>query len=147
MALQFRCFSCQQLLAAPADARVRIAYCPNCKAKMSVPRDAEEMPAPLPADLSRVETHLTERLARARELNNLALHLAQQAADAYPWLQLCCQWDDDTCAYCRSLHGSLLRTAGCTPAQVPPFRQCTCKKHGCRCIFIPIDRNHPSAPS
>ncbi len=146
MSFNFRCFSCQQLLAGPDKPGVRVAYCPNCKAKMTVPRDADEPATPLPADPARVGTHLLERLAHARAVNNLALELAQPAADAYPWLQICCRMDDTSCEYCRSRHGNLLRTAECTPAQIPPYRQCTCKEFGCRCIIVTIDRNHPAAP-
>lgn len=146
MPFNFRCFSCHQLLAGPDKPGVRIAYCPNCKAKMSVPRDADEAPTPLPADPARVSTNLLERLAQARANNNLALELAQPAADAYPWLQVCCTMDESSCEYCRSRNGTLLATASCTPAMIPPYRQCACKAHGCRCIIVTIDRNHPAAP-
>lgn len=146
MPANFRCFSCNQLLAAPADARIRVAYCPNCKAKMVIPGSVDEQPEPLAADLERAETHLTERLAYARERNNLALSMARQLADVFPWLQIACAGDEATCPFCRGRDGTLLPTANCTPAQIPPYRQCTCKPHGCRCLIVPIDRSHPAAP-
>jgi hypothetical protein len=84
---------------------------------------------------------LASRRESYRQENLATLRTAQACPTLFPFVAfLACASDSACCEYCHGQHGRRIATLECTDAMVPPFRLCTNKVAGCRCVLKAVDR-------